>query len=431
MTQPEEVHDRRRPVDSPPGRPSSEGWVGLLALFTVATFVEAAFWDQLIVFTPIYLPHLGITDPKEIGTWTGIASVTVSLVGLPFLPFWGALADRYARQPVIVRSFVAHLVAGVVTLLAGNIWIFILGRAIQSLSLGNSGLMMATLAERTPPQRTGFAFAVMGGSTPLGAAVGPFAGGPVVDAWGFQALLLIDTGLMLIIILAMAFGYRDTYTGTSQGSLFGMALHSISICVRSPRLRILFPALAILFAGGTLAGTFITLVVNALYNGTDLGTATGIVVGLAAIGTFVISPIVGALADRVGVWRVLYATSALAVVLWPIPFFTRDIVAFTVAWIVINGVTSGIFALSFSVLSSSTSTETRGRVMAFAFLPGHVGGLLGAALGSLIIASGGSQASVNARLFWLFPAAAALTALGTCILALAHRQPVPPTQPAS
>jgi hypothetical protein len=34
---------------------------------------------------------------------------------------WGALADRYARQPVIVRSPVVHLIAAALTLLAGNI----------------------------------------------------------------------------------------------------------------------------------------------------------------------------------------------------------------------------------------------------------------------------------------------------------------------
>ena len=397
-------------------------------LFTVATFIEAAFWDQVIVFTPIYLPQLGITDPTEIATWTGIITATASLVGLPFLPFWGALADRYSRQPVIVRSFVAHLLAALVMLIAGNVWIFTLGRAIQSLSLGNSGLMMATLAERTPPHRTAFAFAVMGGSIPLGAAIGPFVGGPVVDAWGFQALLAINAVLMLGITFALTFGYRDTFVGTKQGSLFAMALDSIGICVRSPRLRTLFLALFVLFTGMMIAGTFITLIVKAIYPGEDLATVTGIVVGLAGIGALIISPLVGALADRFGVWRVLYATSAVAAVLWPILYFTRDIVSFAIAWIVISGVSSGIFALSFSVLANSTSTETRGRVMAFSFLPGHVGGVLAAALGSLIVASGGTQAEASDRLFWLFPVAAILTASGIGILALAHRQPVPRTQ---
>jgi hypothetical protein len=66
--------------------------------------------------------------------------------------------------------------------------------------------------------------------------------------------------------------------------------------------------------------------------------------------------------------------------------------------------------------------------MTFSFLPGHVSGVLGAMLGSLILASGGSQSDANARLFWLFPVAATLTAIGIGILMLAHRQPVPTTQ---
>ena len=94
-------------------------------------------------------------------------------LGLPFLPLWGALADRYARKPVIVRSFAAYLIAGVVTFLAPNVWIFTLGRAVMGFSFGNSGLMMTTLSERVPRQRLAFAFSVMNASGPIGAFIGP------------------------------------------------------------------------------------------------------------------------------------------------------------------------------------------------------------------------------------------------------------------
>ena len=230
----------------PPRTPSS--WLWLLALFSLAGFIETTFWGQMNAFTPLYLPKLGIA-PRDVALWTGIAVSASNAVGLPLLPFWGALADRYARQPVIVRSFAVHALAGTLALLAGNVWVFVLARAVMSFALGNSGLMMATLAERVPEARRGFAFSVMNSAAPLGAFLGPLAGGPVVDAFGFRALLAIEVALMLGVALAMTFGYRDTYRGVANGAVLGMALDSVRVITRSPRLRALFPALFIVFAG--------------------------------------------------------------------------------------------------------------------------------------------------------------------------------------
>jgi MFS transporter, DHA1 family, multidrug resistance protein len=142
---------------SPQSPHASTSWRRLLALFTVASFIETMFWGQMGAFTPLYLPHLGISL-EDVPVWTGAIAAISNMLGIPFLPLWGALADRYARHPIIVRSFVAHLVAGVVTLLAGNIWVFVIGRAAMSLALGNSGLMMTTLSERTRANASAWPF---------------------------------------------------------------------------------------------------------------------------------------------------------------------------------------------------------------------------------------------------------------------------------
>ena len=188
---------------TPPGRrPSS--WVWLLTLFTAAGLAETMFWGQMAAFTPLYLPRLGVPE-ADVPRWTGLTLAAATAIGLPFLPLWGALADRYARQPIIVRSFLCHLLAGLLALAAGSVWVFVLARALMSLSLGNTGLMMATLAERAPRQRQALAFAVLNAAQPAGAFLGPLLGGPVVDAWGFQALLAVDTVLMLAVVLDLIF----------------------------------------------------------------------------------------------------------------------------------------------------------------------------------------------------------------------------------
>jgi len=389
-------------------------WLPLLALFTLASFVEAMFWGQITAFTPLYLPHLGVA-PDDVKGWTGAITAIATLVGLPLLPFWGALADRYARQPVIVRSFVAHLLAGILALLAGNVWVFLLARTVQNFALGNSGLMMTTLAERTPPGRIALAFSVMNGAGPLAVFLGPLVGGPIFDHWGFQVLMAIDVALLAGVVLATSFGYRDTYRGTNRGSLRSMAWASLFIVGRSPRLRVLFLALLLLFAGWMMALTYLPLAVNSLYHGPDQGTALGWVLGAGGVTTLLCSPLMGALADRLGLWRVLLAGAALTVLLWPLPALAGDLWTFGAAWAAINGVASGVFALSFAVLSNSTPQSVRGRVMSFSYLPVNAGSVVGPFIGSLV---------TGLNLFIIFPTAAVLTVLGIVVLVLAHRQPM-------
>lgn len=389
-------------------------WIWILALFTAAGFVEAAFYSQINAFTPLYLPKIGVR-PQDVATWTGaIASIT-SAIGLPLLPFWGALADRYARQPIIVRSFVAHFLAGLGMILSGSIWVFLLARSITSLALGNSGLMMTTLSERAPRIRQGLAFSIMNGAPPVGVFLGPLIGGAIFDAYGFRTLLAVNVVVMGLVIAAMALGYRDHFVGTDRGPLLSMAVDSVRIVTGSPRLRLLFPALFLLFAGWLMALTFIPLVTTSVYRGPEPGKIVGLVAGAGGLGALLVSPLVGALADRRGHWTVLIAGGLVAIAVWPLPALARDLPSLALTWALVSGVTSSNFALSFNVLSSSAGEDVRGRVMSFAYLPVNLGFMIGPGLGALL-----SRLSLRA----VFPAAAVLTALAVGGLILARRRPV-------
>ena len=392
-----------------------ESWVWLLGLYTAASFGETIFWGQMAAFTPLFLRDLGVAA-GEVPRLVGIVAAITGAAGIPFLPLWGALADRFSRQPLIVRSFVAYLLAGTVAALAGNVWVFVLGRSLMSLSLGNSGLMLTTLAERTPTNRHGLAFAVMNSAGPSGAFLGPLLGGPVVDHWGFRALLLINLVVMVVIVLALTFGYSDAYRGRSRAPILRMAGESVRITFGTPRLRSLFAALFLLFAGWMLAFNYLPVVVSSLYHGDNPASAIGLVLGGGGLVSLILSPALGWLADRRGHWRILLLGAGLETMLWLVPFWTRDLLRFGVAWAVLSGLAAAVFSISFNVLAGSAAAEVRGRVMSFAYLPVNLGFFLGPALGSRLVELG---------LFAIFPAAFVLTALGLLALIYARRQPSP------
>jgi len=402
-----------QPVSKHARPANSWGWI--LALFTVASLVETIFYSQMLAFTPLYLPRLGVTGEARILLAVGWITAASNGIGLPFLPFWGALADRFSRKPVIIRSFGVIALSALLASLAPGLALFFAARAITGFALGNSGLMMTTLSERVPPQRMGFAFSLMNSAAPIGAFLGPLAGGWIMDAIGFKQLMLFDFAILLVVIGALALGYKDSYRGSEQEPLLKMAWESVRIVGRSKRLRTLFLALLFLFGSWMLAFTYIPLVITELYRGSDPGTAVGLVIGASGLTTLVLAPLLGSLADRIGGWRVLFAGAALAAVLWPLPALTRQLLPFAILWAVLNGVVSSVFALSFSVLSASAEERVRGRVMSFAYLPVNFGFMIGPAIGTLI---------TRRSLFGIFPAAAAMTGVGLIILVRAYRHPV-------
>jgi MFS transporter, DHA1 family, multidrug resistance protein len=391
--------------------PSAASWVKLLVLFSFASIVETSFAGQVFAFTPLYLPHLGVAQ-ADIVAWTGAITAFTYAIGIPFLPFWGSLADRYARQPVIVRSYIVYLLAAFVTLVASNVWVYAAGRAVIAFTLGNSGLMLATLHERVPAKRVGLAFALMNGAINFGSFAGPLVGGPIVDAWGFPALLALDTFLLLVVVSALSFGYRDRYRSAQAEPLLRMARDSVRIIVGTAQMRALFAALLLLFTGMALSYTYIPVVVAALYRGGEPGAAVGLVFGASGLATLILSPLLGSLADRFGHWRVLFIGALVEIALWPLPALAADVASLAVLWALVYGVFSGVSSISFSVLANSVAPGVRGRVMAFAYLPVTVGFIVGPFLGSAL-----AQVNVGA----IFPGAAVVTAAGVAVLAAVYR----------
>ena len=390
-------------------------WVWLLVLYTIASFIETVFWGQMAAFTPIFLRDLGM-NASQIPQMVGIVAAIVGAAGIPFLPFWGALADKYSRQPLVVRSFIVYLLAGMTAVLAGNVWIFVIGRSLMGLSLGNTGLMLTTLAERTPTDRHGLAFAIMNSAGPVGAFVGPLIGGPIVDHYGFRALMWINVVLMIVVVLSLWFGYSDSYRGSSKDSIWRMAGDSIRVSFQAGRLRTLFLAFFLLYAGWMIVFAYMPVVITTLYKGDNPASTIGYILGAGGVLAIVLAPMFGSLADRFGHWRMLMTGAALETILWLVPFWTRSLIPFAAIACVISGIAAAVFSISFNVLSSSAPAGIRGRVMSFAYLPVNVGYSFGPLLASQL---------VRLDLFYIFPMAFLFTGLGLFVLNWARLQPVP------
>ncbi len=215
-------------------------------------------------------------------------------------------------------------------------------------------------------------------------------------------------------MIGLTVGYRDAFVPSrDRPPVMRAAFEGLRIIWSSPRLRALFPALLVVFAGWMLTFIYLPLVVKQIHGDDGLGTAVGIALGASGLVTLLASPAIGAIADRFGHWRVLYVAAVIDGILWLVPWITRDYWPFVVAFAIVSGIGSGVFSLSFNVLSSSATDAARARVMTFAYLPLNLGFIVGPGLGAFL---------VSRDVFAIFPAATSFELVGVALLAYAARK---------
>jgi MFS family permease len=167
-----------------------------------------------------------------------------------------------------------------------------------------------------------------------------------------------------------------------------------------------------LFAGWMLAITYVPIAISKLYTGPNLASRVGIILGAGGFLSLILGPLLGSLSDRYGKWRILFIGAVIQILLWPMLAFVPGLSWFGFVYALVNGVGSGLFAISFALLASSTTSDVRGRVMSFAFLPVNIGVFLGPLIGSIVTRN---------TVFAAFPTAAILTAVGLGLLIVAYR----------
>lgn len=114
------------------------------------------------------LPAL-LDSTREVTGW--IVTSTI-LAACAFSPVSSRLGDMLGRKRVTVSLLVVLAGGCVVSALAPNVWIVIMGRAFQGLAIGVIPLAMSILKDIVPPARLGGTIALISGSLGIGSALG-------------------------------------------------------------------------------------------------------------------------------------------------------------------------------------------------------------------------------------------------------------------
>jgi DHA1 family multidrug resistance protein-like MFS transporter len=353
-------------TDAPVRAPQS--WILLTTLFAIATLLEIVLFSNLSAFTPLFLQGLGYDQPG-VKFWTGILASAGIVLGFWFVPFWGVLADRYGRKLLVLRSFAIEAVAVLLMAFSQSIWVFLLGRMMTGLALGNTGLMFATLADRAPRERVGLAISLVTGTSPLGVVLGSLLGGFVASRYSVSILFGLDAVLIALVTLMLAWLYHETFVPGVARPLGRMVRESLRTVVRTPLVLSLFAFGFIATFEYFFSFPFVPNRIVELAGSDDSGSNIGLVFGVAGIATLIATPLWGLASDRWGQRRLLPLATLLTAVLYLPLYWAFDVTQFTVRLFLLFGAYPAINSLTFALIGLETPAEKRGAVMSMIYMP--------------------------------------------------------------
>jgi EmrB/QacA subfamily drug resistance transporter len=174
-------------LSSPQGK-----WI----LLTTVLGSSMALLDSTVV--NVALPRIGEDLDADLAAlqWT-VNAYMLTLAGLILLG--GSLGDRYGRRRIFVVGVIWFAAASLLCGLAPNAGVLIAARALQGvggalLTPGSLALIQASFH----PDDRGRAVGLWSGFGGIGAAVGPFLGGWLVDGPGWRWVFLLNVPVALL-----------------------------------------------------------------------------------------------------------------------------------------------------------------------------------------------------------------------------------------
>ncbi|GAA3726688.1 DHA2 family efflux MFS transporter permease subunit [Streptomyces tremellae] len=171
---------------------------GRWVILTTVLGSSMALLDSTVV--NVALPHIGDDLDARLGALQWIVNAyTVTLAGLILLG--GSLGDRYGRRNVFVLGVVWFALGSLLCGLAPNAEVLITARALQGVggALLTPGSLALIQASFHPDDRSR-AVGIWSGLGGVGAAVGPFVGGWLVDGPGWRWVFLINLPLAALCV---------------------------------------------------------------------------------------------------------------------------------------------------------------------------------------------------------------------------------------
>lgn len=361
----------------------------LYALWIAQTLVLTAFSFR-DAFLPFYMEDLGDLTTDEAALWSGVSMAGGSLVMVVAAPFWGTMADRRGRKPMVLRAMWAAMITSFLMAFAATPWQMVALRMIEGAFAGTVAACAALVASSAPKEKMGYALGMIQTAVFVGASVGPFLGGVLADVAGYRVTFLCSTLLFAIGGLVVFFFVRENFTPIARGPERGLAaLKSARAWLLAPTLLAMTSVLVLMRFVQMGGRPILPLYIEELgsYSEARAASLAGLSFGLMGLTSAISSLLLGRRGDRVGHQRILVVCLIASVVC----YFPMALVMSAWQVIALQGLfgfaIGGLLPSTNAIIAATTPPERRGAVFGFTSSAGSMGAFVGPLVGSLLAAT--------------------------------------------
>ncbi len=411
----------------------SSSWQRTVTVMFLAQLLASLGFSTIFPFLPSFVEELGSRSGGSTVFWVAMAYSVQGVAMMIAAPVWGALADRYGRKPMAVRSLIG---GAIVTVLMGFVHSseeLVALRLVQGLVTGVVSASASMVAASVPRERLGYAMGLLQTGQWAGISVGPIVGGLLEYLVGIRQSFVVTGVLLTLGGLLVVFGVRERFTPPERKEhLLRDMFGQWGTVLRTSGVRLAYLLRFTAWLGRTMIMPYLPLFIATLTLSDELNSIyTGIAIGAASFAGTISGVSLGRLGDRVGHKRVLVA-SALATALFYAPMaLVTGVWQLVVLNVVVGFAVGGVLPAVSAMLARFTDPAMSGSVYGLDNSVGAASRAIAPLLAGAVITIGSSPGAPDYRAIFVVTAGlfAVTAALGAW--RLPSEQPAADAEPAT
>lgn len=282
-------------------------WRRNLIVCVIGSFTTLVSLSMLLPFLPLYVQQLGVESQGAVIQWSGIAFGATFLGTAATAPLWGRLADRYGRKPMLIRAAIGMAVVMSLIGMAHNVYELVGLRLIAGLVGGYASASTVMVGTQAPREKAGWALGILSTGALAGNLVGPLVGGFLPGLIGIRGSFFAGGAMIAAAALLTIFVIKEDFHPGADARHH--AANNRNATRQPPNYPVigalLVTAMMVLLANMSIEPVITVYVEHLGVAHEHLARMAGIVMACSAFGSMLTAARLGALADRIGSWKVI------------------------------------------------------------------------------------------------------------------------------
>lgn len=351
-------------------------WQRNLYALWLGNFITGAGASMSLPFLPLFISEMGNFPKWELTLYAGLAFSGTFLSQAIVSPFWGKLADRTGRKPMLMRAALGMTITATLTGFSPNVWVLIALRVIQGGFSGYINNAYALMASEVPADKSGRTMGTLTTGNVGGTLIGPIIGGYMAGIFGYRIPFFMFGGMMLIASITTLLFVKENFHPADDPKYAERSAFTGIKHVRVVWAMIISSML--IQAATTSINPIISLFVKELMrNHGNIAMVSGVIAALPGIATLIAAPQLGALGDHIGPRKVLVAGLIFCAMMFLPMFFVQSVASLGVFRFLVGISDAALLPITQTVMTLATPKESISRIFSYNQSAQAIGSVIG------------------------------------------------------